>query len=92
MEQLKIIASDFGIAYRPDITRRELVDLIVNKTIITDLNARREEGDRTRREITLKKLKTRREKGLIIHNADEVISIQKKYPGGFNRVFIFWSC
>jgi hypothetical protein len=89
MEQLKIIASDFGIAHSPYITKRELIELIVNKTVIADLTREALQAGGTRREITLKKLKSRRQKGLIINNADEVISIQKKYPGGFNRVFIF---
>ncbi len=90
INQIKFIANDFKITYPQNIGKRDLIRILSKGIDIQDLKQQhKEETEATRRQKILKKFKQNKKKGIIIHNADEVISINKKYDNDSRRIFIY---
>lgn len=90
INSLQAIAKDFAIIVPPNISKRNLIRILARNLKITDLRAREALNEpRSRREITLNRFRENRQKGVIIHNADEVISLEQRQNRGLTKIFIF---
>lgn len=90
INQIKVIAKDFNINYPANVSKRNLINIVSRNLKITDMTQRQSlQDNRSRRDIMLQRYRSQRQKGIIIHNADEVVSIQKKRGSKSKRIFIF---
>ncbi len=89
-KQIRIIANDFKIEYPKQIGKRDLIRIVTKNLEIKDLKKKhKKDVSETRRERTLKKFNENRASGIIINNADEVISVSKKSDDDTRRIFIY---